>query len=1149
MALEADTLGKVTRVIDGDTIEVDGKKQHIRIAETDAPEYVQKGGDKAKEALETRLLGKTVSLRNTKPDQYGRIVASVYHDNDNVGESMIKSGEVGSYGQKMSLWDRVKGNLDPASFRHQAKGGKLEDDALTLKKGKLESDKLSSKLEPDLLSGGEEPVKTDKGIVGSLKAGVKSAIEGIPGAAGAVAGAELGMAGGAVVGPVGMLAGAVGGAIVGGIAGEKVKDSITEMIPETTLKRAGFDKATREAERKAHPTASFTGELASSLPFFGVGAVGKAERIAGATIGGGMEAGRQIYEGEFEPARIVEAAAFQAVAAKPTAVTKAISEKLGNTARLASLEVNKDPVSKATIERDDSINKIMTLLDKKPAIDKDAKLVQAAIRNKETGVVEPMGPKHDEARKDATRETHDQGFIDENGNFLERKEALERAKQTKQIDPQQKLDFPEEGLHSGDLRIAGDDSFKLDKPIKVDERKIIEDNARIIRQSEGPEAAKAYLEKHLPHPEAVVHDIEESIGTNLKEVRANEREANNTRSRLERLVPDVKDREALPEAIEKGVALKGPHSKAASEVIKTFDYIGLRAVKYKVIDGMVENYVTRMGKQAGLSDKEIPGLIQSILKTPTGEAGLKSGSRFGETRTLASLQEATEAMASKGIVIEKDIAKILHGYMLDMNKAIEDKKLFNKMRTTKIADNYSVYEPRSKEIPHGYKIIDHGVYQGWYVHPSIKPALDHVLGAREPGTFMGAAIAMNSAIKRSNISASLFHAKSLVEAFTMARRYAGSKEASFSELLKLYREGGQGDTVDKWIREGGMMLSQKSVEDVSHTALEEIGRMGDKLLGSYSDKKILQSALGKVEQATLRKIDHFTWDFLHDGLKLITAEHLLEKAKIDHPNISEATHRKEISRFVNNSFGGLDWYDIARQSNSEFEKRIKMAAYSPEGRRALQVVLFAPDWTVSTLRSFTTALPKNLLAPDVVGGVKGMLKPKTQGDYARLYQMKFALTYLTLLNGINMMTSGHPIWENKDKTRIEFKDGTTMQAAKHAMEFVHFARDTDKFIADKLGFLPKAAIVSAGGLEYAGPDAPKLEDTSLVGRGKAIAKTMLPFNVQAYQGAPSGEELQRMLLGTLGMPVYGKTKMQQAKDNYEKRRRMMERKMKDAQDK
>jgi len=33
------------------------------------------------------------------------------------------------------------------------------------------------------------------------------------------------------------------------------------------------------------------------------------------------------------------------------------------------------------------------------------------------------------------------------------------------------------------------------------------------------------------------------------------------------------------------------------------------------------------------------------------------------------------------------------------------------------------------------------------------------------------------------------------------------------------------------------------------------------------------------------------------------------------------------------------------------------------------------------------------------------------------------------------------------------------------------------------------------------------------------------------------------------MPVYGKTKMQQAKDNYEKRRRMMERKMKDAQDK
>jgi len=450
----------------------------------------------------------------------------------------------------------------------------------------------------------------------------------------------------------------------------------------------------------------------------------------------------------------------------------------------------------------------------------------------------------------------------------------------------------------------------------------------------------------------------------------------------------------------------------------------------------------------------------------------------------------------------------------------------------------------------GYKVIDHGPFAGWFVHPDIKPALNFVLGASEPGPWMKSILTVNNAIKRSNISASLFHAKSLAEAFVMARPYLGEKvgQGSLSSVLKILREGGMGDVADLAIREGGVKLGMSSVEDVSHTAIEEIGKMADKLLGAYSDKKIIQSALGRAEKETLGRIDSFTWDYVHDGLKLLTFSKLLDQAVHDHPNVPKEVHAKEIGRFVNNSFGGLNWYDIARQSSSKFEESMKMASYSPEGRRVLQAVIFAPDWTVSTLRSFTTALPKNLLSPDIVGGAKGLLKPKTQGDFARLYQMKFALLYLTALNGVNMITSGHPIWDNKDKTRVEFKDGTTMQATKHAMEFIHFASDTDKFISDKLGFLPKAFVISTTGLEYAGPGAPKLEDSSLVGRAKAVGKAALPFNVQAWQGAPQGEQLQRMLLGTLGMPIYGKTKMQQAKDNYEKRRRMMERKMKDAQD-
>ena len=54
----------------------------------------------------------------------------------------------------------------------------------------------------------------------------------------------------------------------------------------------------------------------------------------------------------------------------------------------------------------------------------------------------------------------------------------------------------------------------------------------------------------------------------------------------------------------------------------------------------------------------------------------------------------------------------------------------------------------------------------------------------------------------------------------------------------------------------------------------------------------------------------------------------------------------------------------------------------------------------------------------------------------------------TLLNVFNMMTANRPIWENKDPTRIEFPDGTSMQAMKHAMEPYHWISDPDKTLSN-----------------------------------------------------------------------------------------------------
>jgi hypothetical protein len=139
-----------------------------------------------------------------------------------------------------------------------------------------------------------------------------------------------------------------------------------------------------------------------------------------------------------------------------------------------------------------------------------------------------------------------------------------------------------------------------------------------------------------------------------------------------------------------------------------------------------------------------------------------------------------------------------------------------------------------------------------------------------------------------------------------------------------------------------------------------------------------------------------------------------------------------------------------------------------------------------------------------------------------------------------MMTANRPIWQNQDPTRIEWPDGTSMQAMKHAMEPYHWISDTDKTLTNKLGFIPKAAMIAGTGLEYASPYAPKMVDPSAVNRAKAIGAMAMPFQATAGLSAPEGEGGKRALLGTLGLPVYGSTPDQKKAKNKERAKQVKE---------
>src|SRR3989454_1517607 len=75
----ADFSGRVVGITDGDTIKVmhNGRAEKIRLHGIDCPEKGQPFGTKAKQFTSEMVFGKTVTVRVTDRDRYGRTVADV----------------------------------------------------------------------------------------------------------------------------------------------------------------------------------------------------------------------------------------------------------------------------------------------------------------------------------------------------------------------------------------------------------------------------------------------------------------------------------------------------------------------------------------------------------------------------------------------------------------------------------------------------------------------------------------------------------------------------------------------------------------------------------------------------------------------------------------------------------------------------------------------------------------------------------------------------------------------------------------------------------------------------------------------------------------------------------------------------------------
>jgi micrococcal nuclease len=98
---------RVTRVFDGDTLWIKplqgGRYRKLRLDGIDAPEICQSGGTASRDALAARVLNQVVEVSVRQHDDYGRGIAHLRHQGDDIAAWMVSHGQAWSYRWRRSL--------------------------------------------------------------------------------------------------------------------------------------------------------------------------------------------------------------------------------------------------------------------------------------------------------------------------------------------------------------------------------------------------------------------------------------------------------------------------------------------------------------------------------------------------------------------------------------------------------------------------------------------------------------------------------------------------------------------------------------------------------------------------------------------------------------------------------------------------------------------------------------------------------------------------------------------------------------------------------------------------------------------------------------------------------------------------------------
>jgi endonuclease YncB( thermonuclease family) len=118
-AHEYEKTGYVTKVIDGDTIEISNQEEKIRLWGVDTPELNTEKGQEVKENVTEQLLGKEVTLDiddKKEHDHYGRTLAKVYLNGTDINQWLLTEKLARVMYIPPSEFEMYTGGLSPEEF-------------------------------------------------------------------------------------------------------------------------------------------------------------------------------------------------------------------------------------------------------------------------------------------------------------------------------------------------------------------------------------------------------------------------------------------------------------------------------------------------------------------------------------------------------------------------------------------------------------------------------------------------------------------------------------------------------------------------------------------------------------------------------------------------------------------------------------------------------------------------------------------------------------------------------------------------------------------------------------------------------------------------------------------------------------------------